>query len=119
MKANVRIPLDKDSKKIVERILDEAEESIKQDQQKAISRVVKFVCIALNQHFGFGAERLGKLLNYLSEYSNEVTRTPERWYSYDEHLHKIGMLFDDEDIEEREQHSKDIYAAKGRKFRQY
>ena len=40
MKANVRIPLDKDSKKIVERILDEAEESIKQDQQKAINRVV-------------------------------------------------------------------------------
>lgn len=120
MKAIIRtIPLSSDMKKVADQIKAQVEEDVKEDQKKAITRVVKMACMVLYNEFGFGNKRLCKFVEELHNGCNEIVARPEEWYHIDEKLEQMGLYFDKEDIEEREEHSRDVYHEKGRKFREY
>lgn len=119
MKARVKMPLSLEIQRVAEQIRAEIEETTKADQNRAITRAVKIACLILHNEYGFGNYRLGKFLDSLRSYCNQVAATPEQWYYIDEQLEKLGLIFEKEDIAEREEHSREVYHAEGRKFREY
>lgn len=119
MKARVNVPLTPEYKRVSKRIMAEIEEKVQRDQSRAIARSVKIACLILNTEFGFGLKRLVKFLDQMESRSKEVLETPEQWHYIDEYLEKLGVCFEREDIDEREEHSRDMYHADGRKYREY
>lgn len=120
MKAIIRsMPLSSDMKKVADQIKAQVEGDVKKDQKKAIDRAVKMACMVLYNEFGFRNKRLCKFVEELHNGCNEIVARPEEWYHIDEKLEQMGLYFDKEDIEEREEHSRDVYHEKGRKFREY
>ena len=106
-------------KEIVASVMKQVEDQMQQEQNKAILRTVKMACIVLNEEFGFGAKRLSTFFEAMCQKGKAAVDNPEGWFLVDEKLHKMGMELDDEDIDEREKHSRSIYHEKGRKFREY
>ncbi len=119
MKARMIMPMSVEMKKIADRIKAEIEHDVKEDQNKAINRTIKMSCIVLNNVFSFGNKRLVKYLEEMHKCCDDVVVNPEQWYYIDEYLEKLGLCFEKEDTDEREQHSKEVYHEKGRKFRDY
>lgn len=119
MKAHYRMPASKEVRQLSKKLLEEMAAERKKEQDQAISRTLKMVCVVLNQDFGFGEKRLEKFLDAVFDGGNEVVDRPEEWFHIDEKLSQIGIFFEPEDLDEREQHSRDLYHDQGRKFRMY
>lgn len=119
MKARYTPPVSSDVRRMTKLVQKEVEEAAKREQDRAISRVIKLACLALNQNFGFGLVRLERFLDAIFKGSNDTVSKPEEWYRIDEKLREIGLEFEDEDLDERERHSRDVYHDQGRKFREY
>jgi hypothetical protein len=118
MKARYKRPIPKDIKEAVKQAVAKEMDDRKLEQNRVITRTVKMACVILNQDFGFGGKRLEKFLDELLIASNAVFEKPENWYHVDEKLKALGFDFADEDIDEREQHTRDIYHENKRKFRE-
>lgn len=106
-------------KEIVKSVIREVEDQMQTEQNKAILRTVKMACIVLNEEFGFGAQRLCRFFEAMCAKGKTAAEYPEGWFLVDEKLHKMGMEFDDEDISERERHTRSLYHERGRKYREY
>lgn len=119
VKAIVKMPLSKFEKEMVTKVMQEVQEQTRYDQNKAIVRALKMACIILNSEFGFGIRRLQNFLAEMQKESDKVFETPERWFYIDEQLHQIGLAFDDEDISDREEHTRTVMHEHGRKFREW
>lgn len=119
MKARYKRPIPKDIKEAVKQAVAKEMDDRKLEQNRVITRTVKMACVILNQDFGFGGKRLEKFLDELLKASNAVFEKPENWYHVDEKLKALGLDFEEEDIDEREQHTRDIYHENKRKFREY
>ena len=119
MKARYKRPIPKDIKEAVKQAVAKEMDDRKLEQNRVITRTVKMACVILNQDFGFGGKRLEKFLDELLKASNAVFEKPENWYHVDEKLNALGLDFEEEDIDEREQHTRDIYHENKRKFREY
>lgn len=120
MKARFDLPPTKEMRAAAEKVIKEAEAQIAQQQRLAIVREMKISCIVLNTLFGFGADRIGKFIREMEKQSREMAERPEQWYYVDEYLReKLGVVYDAEDLEERELHSRMIHEEEGRKWRKY
>ncbi len=119
MKARFKRPIPPDIREAVEQAVAKETEDRRLEQNRAISRTVKMACVILNQDFGFGGKRLKKFIEELFTARNTVFERPETWYHVDEKLKALGLDFEEEDIDEREQHTRDIYHENKRKFREY
>lgn len=120
MNARIRMPQSKFRKDFIDDVLAEVKERTQEDQNKAILRTLKMACLVLHQEFGFGQARAEKFVGFMDDYGRQVADIPERWSYIDKVLKdKLGFDFDDEDIDERETHTRALYHEKGRKFREY
>lgn len=120
MKAKFKTPLSKADKMMIDRIMDECWELRKKEQDQAINRVFKMACLVLCEEWGFGQKRLERFATEMKKRSDESVDKPEMWYLIDQKLREHGIIIgEDEDIEEREQHSREIYHQEKRKFREY
>lgn len=119
MKAHVKMPLTDAAQDLVDRVIERAEEQVNAQQKKAIGRVMKLSSLILNEEFGFGARRLDRFNQEMTERIQKAVNTPELWFYVDEKLEALGLPFPREDIDERIDHSRDLMHEKGRKFREY
>lgn len=119
MKARIPVKLSSYEKKMAQRVIKEVETQTQIEQDRAIFRTIKIACLILNEEFGFGAERIARFMAQVCEKGNLAVKNPEGWYHVDEKLKKLGVEFEDEDIEERVRHSQAFYHERGRKYREY
>lgn len=67
-------------------------------------RWYKLLCAALNQSFGFGAQRLDRLMDEINLLSDEKKDDPVFWEHVDTLLiDQVGMAFDRENYKEVDQ----------------
>lgn len=92
MKAHYRMPASKEIRQLSKKLLEEMAAERKKEQDQAISRTLKMVCVVLNQDFGFGEKRLEKFLDAVFDGGNEVVDRPEEWFHIDEKLSQIGIF---------------------------
>lgn len=71
-----------------------------QQHENSIRRLFKLFCITLNQDFGFGKNRLLKLLDSVSRLSAEHKKDEVYWEHIDRYLHSIGLDFASEEYED-------------------
>lgn len=119
MNARVKLPLSKADKETVDRVLEQVREQVRTEQNRAIARAFKTAYIVLHQEFGFGKSRLRRFDTFIHEYGHQAAEIPERWNYIDKVLKELGFEFEEENISERETHTRELYHEKGRKFREY
>jgi len=70
------------------------------DGQKAVTmrRFFKLMCVALNQKFGFGHDRLAELLGEISSLSAEAEHDEIFWNHIDRVIGELKLPFDKEDV---------------------
>ena len=94
MKARVSI-----DKKTRQRISDEVKAEFDRQGQELSRRHIKLIFVALNEHFGFGKDRLLKLVQAYGDLGAERKDDEIFWYHIDRHLEQIGLDFPKEDYE--------------------
>lgn len=78
-------------------------DALKEYVEGIADRTLKMVCITLVNEFGFGQDRLAKLLSKTSELGEELSENPYLWVRIDEQLiDKRKLPFEREDLIERE-----------------
>ena len=91
-----RVTLDRKTK---ERINLEVKAEYDRQGQDLSRRHIKLMCVALNENFGFGKDRLLKLVQAYGDLSAERKDDEIFWYHIDRHLEQIGLDFPREDYE--------------------
>lgn len=86
-------------KKTHERIRAEVKAEYDKQGQDLARRHIKLMCVVLNEQFGFGKERLLKLVRAYGELSEERKEDEVFWSHIDRHLEQIGLDFQKEDYE--------------------
>lgn len=77
-------------------------EWLKKNEAALTRRVLKIVCVALNDEFGFGTERLSRLVRAVNQTTNEWHDNPCFWTSVDRRLKQKGINFEEENYNELE-----------------
>lgn len=72
---------------------------LEKGKQDTTRRIMKMYCAVLNEQFGFGQQRLFKLVAKVLEMLNEHADDEIFWARMDRKLHQIGMDFQDEEWE--------------------
>lgn len=73
----------------------------KDEMKNQNRRLLKFVCIALHEQYGFGRERLYRLIEKISELSTSRVDDPVYWQHNDKFLTEtLKMAWDIENYEE-------------------
>lgn len=86
---------------------------LKEYTQGIADRTLKMICITLINEFGFGQDRLAKLLSKTSEVGEELSENPCLWVLIDEQLiDKRKLPFEREDLDERELSAKVVRRIK-------
>jgi hypothetical protein len=75
---------------------------LKKNEQALVSRVLKIVGVSLNEEFGFGAERLSRLVKSVNKTTDEWHDNPCFWTMIDRRLEQIGIPFEKENYDELE-----------------
>lgn len=94
MKARVSI-----DKKTRQRINDEVKAEFDRQGQELSRRHIKLFCVALNEQFGFGKDRLLKLVQAYGDLGAERKDDEIFWSHIDRYLERIGLDFPKEDYE--------------------
>ena len=94
MKARVSI-----DKKTRQRINDEVKAEFDRQGQELSRRHIKLFCVALNEEFGFGKDRLLRLIQKYGDLGAERKDDEVFWTHIDRHLESIGLDFPKEDYE--------------------
>ena len=94
-----RYAVTKKQKKIVEEFI---REQHREKGREAARRLFKLMCVSLNDDFGFGAERLGRLINKIQMLSEEHATDEVFWEHVDKRLEQMGVPFEHEDYNEME-----------------
>lgn len=94
MKARTKL-----NNKIQKQIKEEVKAEYDKQGQELSRRHIKLICVALNEHFGFGKDRLLKLVQAYGDLGAERKDDEIFWYHIDRHLEQIGLDFPREDYE--------------------
>ena len=94
MKARVSI-----DKKTRQRINDEVKAEFDRQGQELSRRHIKLFCVALNEEFGFGKDRLLRLIQKYGDLGAERKDDEIFWSHIDRYLERIGLDFPKEDYE--------------------
>lgn len=98
---NARIKL---QHKITKRQKDDIKEycanEMREQQKEHTRRSIKIFCVALHQTFGFGKDRIAKILEAINELSAERDKDEVFWSHIDKLLEQIGLNFKPENYEE-------------------
>ena len=94
-----RYAVTKKQKKIVEEFI---REEHREKGREAARRLFKLMCVSLNDDFGFGAERLGRLIAKINDLSVEHETDEVFWEHVDKRLDQMGVPFEHEDYDEME-----------------
>lgn len=94
MKARVSI-----DKKTRQRINDEVKAEFDRQGQELSRRHIKLMCVALNEHFGFGKDRLLRLVEAYGKLGEERKNDEVFWSHIDRYLERIGLDFPKENYE--------------------
>lgn len=70
---------------------------LKENEADLTRRVLKIVCVSLNEQFGFGADRLSRLVKEVNQTTAEWEVNPCFWTTVDRRLNQIGIPFVEED----------------------
>lgn len=92
--------ISKAQKKAIDEVL-----QIELDRQQGavMRRFFKLMCVSLSEDFGFGKERLMRLVDRISTVSAEHAKDEAYWTHIDKRIQQLGMEFDAEDYAEVEQ----------------
>lgn len=77
-------------------------EWLKKNEAALIRRALKIVCVSLNEGFGYGAQRLSKLVDAVNKTTKEQDDNPVFWTMIDRRLEQIGIPFERENYDELE-----------------
>lgn len=86
----------------VEEDLTESERVVKefrsQIERENTRKIIKIMCLSLNERYGFGAQRAESLISWMADMINEELEandddTGDFWYRIDQALEKKGMRF--------------------------
>ena len=91
-----RVTLDKKTK---ERINLEVKAEYDRQGQDLSRRHIKLFCVALNEEFGFGKDRLLRLIQKYGDLGAERKDDEIFWSHIDRYLERIGLDFPKEDYE--------------------
>ena len=94
MKARLSI-----DKKTRQRINDEVKAEFDRQGQELSRRHIKLFCVALNEEFGFGKDRLLRLIQKYGDLSAERKDDEVFWSHIDRYLERIGLDFPKENYE--------------------
>lgn len=77
-----------------------AAEELRGQAMGNVRRTLKLLCLALHEEFGFGALRLGRLVQRVNHLGDVAAKDEVFWAHVDRVMHQIGMTFEDENYEE-------------------
>ena len=104
---NARISFqNKMSKKQQEVAREAMQEQFRKEAEGHTRRLLKIVCIALNETEGFGKQRIARFMDAVTEISNEHMTDEIFWTHADKRLQQMGVPFTPEDYEELERRQK-------------
>lgn len=98
MKARISLP-GRVSKRQQDITRELVREQFRSEAQGHTRRLLKIVCIALNETEGFGKQRLGRVLDSVIKISDEHMYDEVFWTHADKRLEQIGLPFSHEDYE--------------------
>lgn len=96
MKSRIKLS-DKVSKNQQKMLQNFCDEQFHKNAEEHTRRILKIACIALNESFGFGAERCSKFLDRVTEISNKHIDDEIFWTHADKRIEQIGVPFAPED----------------------
>lgn len=73
---------------------------MREQQKEHTRRSIKIFCVALHQTFGFGRDRIAKVLTEIDELSKQRDNDEIFWTHIDRLLEQIGFNFQPENYEE-------------------
>lgn len=94
MKARTKL-----NNKIQKQIKEEVKAEYDRQGQDLSRRHIKLFCVALNEEFGFGKDRLLRLVQKYGDLSAERKDDEIFWSHIDRYLERIGLDFPKEDYE--------------------
>lgn len=94
MKARMKL-----NNKIQKKIKEEVRAEYDRQGQDLTRRHIKLMCVALNEHFGFGKNRLMKLIQAYGDLGEERKEDEVFWSHIDRYIEQIGLDFPKEDYE--------------------
>lgn len=74
-----------------------ADEYVRENQGDIIRRMMKVMVLVLNEEYGFGKARCGRVLAAINEAAEEQQHDEVFWAHVDARVHQIGFEFTDED----------------------
>ena len=86
-------------KKTHNRIKEEIKAEYDRQGQDLTRRHIKLMCVVLNNNFGFGKDRLLKLVQAYGDLASERKDDEIFWSHIDRYLERIGLDFPKEDYE--------------------
>lgn len=86
--------ISKVQKKAVNQVL---QSELERQQKLVMRRFFKIMCVSLNKDFGFGKERLMRLINRISEVSAEHENDEIYWVHVDRCIEQLGLEFSKEE----------------------
>lgn len=98
MKARISLP-GRVSKRQQEVAKELVREQFRSEAQGHTRRLMKIMCIALNESEGFGKVRLGRVLDSIIKISDEHLHDEIYWTHADKRLEQMGIPFSPEDYE--------------------
>ena len=97
MKANWRKPSSKAEK---ERLRVEIGKELRKQSGNLTRRLFKLFCLALNQEYGFGRQRLTKVTQTVNDLALNRETDEVFWKHVDDRMEQLGLMFKREDYEE-------------------
>ena len=77
-------------------------EQFRSEAEGHTRRLLKIVCIALNESEGFGKKRLGRFMDMVTKISDEHLTDEIYWTHADKRLQQMGIPFTPEDYDQLE-----------------
>lgn len=77
-----------------------ADEYVRENQADIIRRIFKILAIVLNEQYGFGKMRTGRILAAVNEAAADQQHDEVFWSHVDARVKQLGFDFEDEDWKE-------------------
>jgi hypothetical protein len=91
------------SKKQQKLAIDLAHETFRKEGLGISRRLQKVFCVALNEQFGFGKQRLMRFIEEIDSICENHLDDPIFWVHIDKRLEQIGVPYPNEDYEKMEE----------------
>lgn len=75
-------------------------EELRRQAGANMRRTFKLFCLCLNEKYGFGKDRLDRLIASVSELAEQHERDEVFWTHVDQRIGQMGLTFDKENYEE-------------------